>query len=69
MITKTLRLAMMLLRVAASEKRMQYLVKTYGVSEDDIKKMELADPTGDKASYLEWIVKHVRDGDIKLDCG
>jgi hypothetical protein len=65
-LTRTTRLALRLVRLAATEKRLQYLLRTYPkITPDQMQDMETVDPTGDKGAYLEWIVNRVNRGNIR----
>jgi hypothetical protein len=65
-LTRTTRLALRLVRLAATEKRLRELFKNYPkITPDKILDMETVDPTGNKGSYLEWVVNRVSRGNIR----
>jgi hypothetical protein len=59
MISRTLRLAHRLLRIAGLEERIQFYAKNHKISEEELRRLAKADPTGGK--YLGWIIRNVVD--------
>lgn len=59
MISRTLRLAHRLLRIAGLEERVQFYAKNQKIPEADLRKLAKADPTDGK--YLGWLIKNVVD--------
>lgn len=63
--TRSHRLAHYLVRQAALQDRINLLQKKYNLSVQQIQDLARVDPTGEKGAYLEWLVRRVKEENIR----